>query len=321
MFTFGANHGSNAGKRSRVEEDESRSARTWPAWARIVTKLLMALFHVTELTVKLLIPERESEVLPTQRRAPFSVWPTNPSTIPEDMESQSEITESYQMVDASENEAPSEVSFTSSMGNAAQDYLTEEELKFLGAPPLCFHQRPCILFATRKEGANLGRIFWRCPMARGQQCKAFVWTEYQPTWQELKDRRSQPPSCRSQTSTAGSESQPGAPSTAGTDCKHKRVCKSGTNAYVIKEKCMDCGMVLVDRKKTIEETQARTKEVQNQLKKVAPNEALKKPNDQQSANPTARSSTLSEAEMADFEDFQKYLAWKKQQPGRRSPSE
>ena len=105
------------------------------------------------------------------------------------------------MVDASENEAPSEVSFTSSFGNAAQDYLTEEELKFLGAPPLCFHQRPCILFVTRKEGANLGRIFWRCPMARGQQCKAFVWTKYQPTWQEQKDRRSQPPSRRSQTST------------------------------------------------------------------------------------------------------------------------
>ena len=35
---------------------------------------------------------------------------------------------------------------------------------------------------TRKQGPNYGRMFWRCPMARGQQCRYFAWTQVQPNW-------------------------------------------------------------------------------------------------------------------------------------------
>ena len=36
-------------------------------------------------------------------------------------------------------------------------------------------------------------------------------------------------------------------------CPHKNTCKSGSNYYVIKERCRQCNTMLIDRKRTPEE--------------------------------------------------------------------
>lgn len=70
---------------------------------------------------------------------------------------------------------------------------------------------------------------------------------------------------------------------------------------------MDCGLVLVDRRKTIEETtKARTKQVMNQLKKDPQKDVPEMPNDQKSENPHARGSSLNEDGMAEFQEFQNH---------------
>ena len=69
---------------------------------------------------------------------------------------------------------------------------------------------------------------------------------------------------------------------------------------------MDCGLVLVDRRKTIEETtKARTKQVMNQLKKDPQKDVPEMPNDQKSENPHARGSSLNEDGMAEFQGVPK----------------
>ena len=140
-------------------------------------------------------------------------------------------------------------------------YLTQYQIEKCGEPPLCQHGRACHLWITKKEGPNHGRVFWRCPENRANQCKTFVWCSFQPEWKEESPVRS-----RSQESATTYSSRTSKGRSSGTmssnrpqrlndprTCPHTDTVKTGTNAFVIKERCRQCNTMVVDRKRTKEE--------------------------------------------------------------------
>ncbi|XP_078482827.1 uncharacterized protein LOC144743283 [Ciona intestinalis] len=53
--------------------------------------------------------------------------------------------------------------------------MCDEDLLMLGDPPYCDHDTPCRMNRVKKEGPNIGRIFYSC--ARKRKCKFFKWAE------------------------------------------------------------------------------------------------------------------------------------------------
>ena len=129
-----------------------------------------------------------------------------------------------------------------SQATEGQNHVTPEEIEMMGSPPLCQHQMPCTLFMTRKQGPNFGRMFWRCPMGRAQQCRYFAWTMVQPNWKEPTEssasfmgtpvtptsQRTAAPRTPERTTASKSPMGPPDPEL----CTHYRTTRAGTNAYM-----------------------------------------------------------------------------------------
>lgn len=100
--------------------------------------------------------------------------------------------------------------------------------------PTCFHQQHCGLWMSRNE-ATYGRVFWRCSGTK--KCTFFQWADYQPF--------EQTPSATS----------PASPCAAVSTCSHKNTSWHGSNGYVRRQKCVDCGLVLVCQPRQNKETE------------------------------------------------------------------
>jgi hypothetical protein len=250
-------------KRSRSEVNEGNNSSTL-SWQRIVGKLLFLLCRVTTMLMRLVF----AKVDLTSRHKPFSVWKNKhiemDDTVSEMMNELSDLESlrSFQLVSEPPSPTHSHApSTTSSAMTNVEHYLTQYQIEKCGEPPLCQHGRACHLWITKKEGPNHGRVFWRCPENRANQCKTFVWCSYQPEWKEESPVRS-----RSQESATTYSSRTSKGRSTGTTstsrpqrlndprtCPHTDTVKTGTNAFVIKERCRQCNTMVVDRKRTEEE--------------------------------------------------------------------
>lgn len=281
-------------KRARTDAVEAEQA-----WKRMVLKLLFLVCRITDWALQILMPKKPD------RMQPFSVWPNIPEEkVASDMESLG----GFSMV-RSEKEDPTPPSPTPSYASQATEganYVTAEDLALMGRPPTCAHQVPCVLFMTRKQGPNYGRMFWRCPMARGQQCRYFAWTQVQPNWKEPMESSASftgsPVTPTSQRSTA-----PKTPERARQEeCTHYRTTRAGTNAYVLRVKCEICGKVL-----------------KNEARKESDTESARSNKSQASKEPKKKEQTkeplkMTPEEIDEYEEFQRFRLWQQHRKDARS---
>jgi hypothetical protein len=104
--------------------------------------------------------------------------------------------------------------------------------EFLTAP-ICSCHLTCRRLICRKEGPNFGREFWRCPRPQTQQCEFFMWLQHQPSWRLLQSE-DQAHEYRMM---------------AQNPCSHQNISRAGSNFYLEKQTCRDCGKVLRHMKK------------------------------------------------------------------------
>jgi hypothetical protein len=179
-------------------------------------KLLFVIHHlgVINIYMGLLGRHRLHEDQPRLRASRPTASPSRTSTT-------SETSTIWELVD---NEA------------SGQDLITPELLQMMGTPPKCDHQATCRLFVSFTEKNNR-RLFWRCPHPRQRQCQYFKWTAEQPLQDYLKYQN------QKKKGYPGSSSSQAVP-----QCQHLNVSRQGTNDLKILEKCLDCGITLIDRK-------------------------------------------------------------------------
>ena len=80
------------------------------------------------------------------------------------------------------------------------------------------------------------------------------------------------------------------------DCPHDDTTKSGSNLYVIKERCRQCNTVLIDRKRTKEEI----------------DEMLDKKNDEKKKTGTTTTMATSSSFEDTEADFRAFLQWRQE---------
>ena len=314
METYASN------KRAKPEVSQGSETRTQTAWTRIMAKLLFILARVSNLLFQLMWPKQTNKV------TPYSVWPMTKkieatlSDIAESLEEE-EMDEvsvgSYQMVEkmTAGGDAASQTSRAStgaSSNTKAEPYLTEEDYRMLGTAPRCAHNYMSQAWMTKKQGVNYGRTFWRCPLARGKQCNFFQWTAYQPVWSEDQarggypgDRRMPTPSRESEKSYRTGSTTP--QSSQGTrsplPCQPRRTTRAGSNAFVDRTKCLECGKVI----------QERRREHYSPVRVVSESEEN---NVEQYGNPGGMASgshptSPTTQEIQDFEDYKAFRNWQR----------
>lgn len=201
------------------------------------------MIRVSEMAIKL-IKAKEETNQHEDVEEPFNVWKGN---LPP-RRTLHEIVES-----AEETSMESEIE-TASMGTSQFSYgehhLTRDEVLAMGNPPICKHSQPCLLWTVKKQGPNLGRTFWRCPMPRAQQCRCFLWTAYQPIWTEEKAKLYNPPPGVTNSAASTTPTESSWSVLTKTPCPHARTTKAGSNAYVDRVKCRDCGKLLSESVKS-----------------------------------------------------------------------
>lgn len=206
-------------------------------WRVIVKKMLFVIRHLGIAHLYMgLMGQRHRHQVP----GPF-VIPPSPSSSPTRTTPRSTSSSHWEVISNPEGPRPT-----------GQEMITPEIRKMVGPPPQCDHLMDAQLFVSLTEKNNR-RLFWRCPYPRTGQCQFFMWCPEQPLieYQEYQHqmRNFKPP----QRAKA-------------VDCKHLNISKTGTNAYRILEKCLDCQKILIDRK--TEKAIAKDKEkVQKQLDK------------------------------------------------------
>ena len=121
------------------------------------------------------------------------------------------------------------------------DYFNKKYRSLIGASPTCDCNQPCKLWMSHKAGPNFRRIFWRCPKEIGRQCDFFQWLSNQPF--AAQDKPQQP---------------------VKELCSHPVTTKSGTNPFVIQEKCKICNAII---KKELTELGIQKQEEQQRQKK------------------------------------------------------
>ncbi|CAL1150509.1 unnamed protein product, partial [Cladocopium goreaui] len=109
--------------------------------------------------------------------------------------------------------------------------------------PKCTCGLPCLLWVSKTE-RNHDRLFWRCSQPRAQQCAFFMWLNNQIL--------------RSQDAAAPPVAQHMEPEEMNyymkrhqEVCQHKRLSRAGTNAFLLKETCRDCGKVVTEQPKPL----------------------------------------------------------------------
>jgi len=290
------------GQTKRARQSHNEGHEPMAAWRRMVLKLVMILIQVTSLAINLLTPK--------QKKAPFSVWPL--PKIPEGSLTDVESVGSFQLVSETEenpspvfspvSQQPAPSSPAPSQFSEGKNYITDEDIMMMGPPPVCHHGVNTKVFVTRKQGPNLGRTFWRCPMDRQSQCQYFAWTLYQPLW--LQEEVNAPmggvwiPPPESRSSSA--PRSPGSMSTASSTtraptCNHTRTRKSGTNGHQRRVTCCDCGKIL-----EIEHVTKSESESENKKKKAG--------------------KKMTAQDIEEFEEFQEFRRWQKDRGSGPSPS-
>ena len=209
--------------------------------------------------------------------------------------------------------APSPTPSYASQATEGWNHVTQEEIELMGTPPCCIHQVPCTLFMTRKQGPNFGRMFWRCPLPRAQQCRYFAWTRVQPNWKEPAESSASylgspvtPTSQRTaapRTPDRSEKAKPTEKNVTQENCTHPRTTRAGTNAYVLRVKCDVCGKVLRNEPKRDSETESvqssRTNKSKGEKKKIKDSADV----------------DISKEEMAEYEEFQKFRQWQQHKKG------
>ena len=95
----------------------------------------------------------------------------------------------------------------------------------------CSTPIPATLWVSKTE-KNPDRLFWKCSRGRSDQCSFFQWLEHQPLRPDLQvDGNLEYYIKRKQEL-----------------CSHSRTTRAGTNAFTKKERCVDCGKLLVNEK-------------------------------------------------------------------------
>ena len=177
------------------------------AWKRLVMKVMFVTSRVTSLALRVI------------QGSPVPPAPSTPRR---------STTMSFDLISQSPSQTRSPVS---SMGG--QEMITDHILREVGPPLRCEHGETMKLFICQKQGPNLHRLFWRCPMSRTKQCKAFVWCERQPYLDQkyhygLEIEENQMSSQASSSRTSPTEQLI---MEAQRRCPHSSVSKSGTNAF------------------------------------------------------------------------------------------
>ena len=285
-------------KRARVDEVETESEQVWK---RMVLKLLFLVCRITDMAIRLLLPKEKNKI------RPYSAWPLN--EIPEEKGvSDVESLGSFSMVRTMDEEPsqtpPSPTPSYGSQITEGQNHATPEEIEMMGCPPICSHQIPCTLFMTRKQGYNFGRMFWRCPLPRAQQCRYFAWTQYQPNWKEPAGSSASigtPVTPTSQRAPTTPERKKPAPK-----CTHYRTTRAGSNAYVIREKCEICGEILKNEARRDSETESNKSSKSSKGKANATKEKK-----------TPEQKEMNKEDLAEYEEFQKFRQWQSYKKGQK----
>lgn len=230
-------------KRNRVET----GTPVLSMWERLVRKVLMISFRVTQLVARMVIPL-------AQLAGPRPVVPGAQSEIMEDLTFSPQTTSSFEWINDEMGKATSATrpAYLDLLMDHDDEIITEEILQLIGPFPKCDHSQRCKIHVTRRQGDNFLKLFWRCPRNRHQQCPFFMWTRVQP----LVDRYLIP---RRPVMASASSGQ--APNTR---CQHIRIVRTGSNAFVEIQKCAECGKVLsrepteLGRQKNLEKMQKQT---------------------------------------------------------------
>eukprot|EP00435_Cladocopium_sp_Y103_P041168 s3242_g11.t1 len=321
-------------------ESNKRVRTELPAWAapdracsRMVLKLIFLMTRVTSMLTELLrgkdlrAAEEMDEEVPKALKQPFSAWPLTRELKAGTFSDVADSDYGFSVVRGSPS--PSVRSGTVSPLALDIDHFMAKGVE--QTYPLCAHGEVCDLLMCRKQNHNFQRLFWRCPLPIGQQCEMFQWAAHQPYWKEEDNNLSKsarstgysPGSSRTRgpsqaaSTTPTSQVAPTTPSemfsqNTQSNCSHTGgKCRSGTNGNWKRVRCNDCGMLLVDRRKTAEEIEQAQKEAENE--KIRKN-AKKNPPSRGTASSSTPTPPFNQEEMDEFEAFKEFRRLRRQQP-------
>ena len=215
-----------------------------------MNKILFLVVGIAELAIELIKAKYDpedniEEQTQTHPIRPYNVFGTGPTRGARARgKAASEASWSYLEEEETPPRAPQTPSSPPPIVKTMGSRITDPKiLELVGPAPMCSHMIECYLYQCHKQGYNLDRLFWRCPMVMENQCGSFVWTHVQPWWEvPAKNYPAASTSTPSPTPTEASMSTQ-------RRCPHTRTTKKGTNAHVDREVCRDCGKVLRHDKK------------------------------------------------------------------------
>jgi len=156
--------------------------------------------------------------------------------------------------------------------------------------PMCRCGMTARIFVTKKAGRNYERMFWRCPKVHHQRCTFFQW---------LKDKDQ---TLHHDTATGMDPQIEYLVNRVRETCKHLRVTHQGSNHFVRRTTCRDCGALLENQKTDAGKliTEKKIQELQKEINSTPP---ATPPRHQPPVTPPRRSNQHDE-------EYKEFLMWK-----------
>ena len=157
-------------------------------------------------------------------------------------------------------------------------------------------------------GHNYEKLYFRCPLELGHQCRFVQWCEQQPLLSLESWRHRQQPGDEPVSYTQILEAM------IQTKCQHKETHRKGSNAYLTKVTCRTCNKVIKSEKIGKTEEGNKSKASTTSSSSAPPSrQGIPSP-----ATPQTTSDGTDLEHLTDYQEFQEYLRWKNQrQPPRR----
>ena len=156
-------------------------------------------------------------------------------------------------------------------------------------------------------GHNYEKLYFRCPLEQGHQCRFVKWCDQQPLLSLESWRHRQQPGDEPVSYAQILEAM------IQTKCQHKETHRKGSNAFLTKVTCRICNKVIKSEK--IEKMEGTKSKASTTSSSSVPHSRQGIPSP---ATPQTTSDGTDLEHLTDYQEFQEYLRWKNQrQPPNR----
>ena len=156
-------------------------------------------------------------------------------------------------------------------------------------------------------GHNYEKLYFRCPLEQGHQCRFVKWCDQQPLLSLESWRHRQQPGDEPVSYAQILEAM------IQTKCQHKETHRKGSNAFLTKVTCRICNKVIKSEK--IEKMEGTKSKASTTSSSSVPQSRQGIPSP---ATPQTTSDGTDLEHLTDYQEFQEYLRWKNQrQPPNR----